>query len=479
MLLNLIKLIENMKQTKIIATIGPASEDESSLIKLYKEGANIARINCSHFKESEVLSKINNIKKLNKEWKTNFSIMLDTKWPEIRTCMMDKVLDIKIWDLVVVTSPEHANKFEKRLVSDYEFTIEDEKIGNLVDIDCWLLSLTIQEKHPDHLICYAHHNYKVKNNRHINLPWVKLKFPWLTEIDKKHIKFWIKNWVHIIAMSFVRDASHIQEYFEFLKSINAPKFPVIAKIETIDWVENIDEIIEISDWIMVARWDLWAQVPMEKLPVTQEIIIKKCIDNWKIVIVATNMLESMIDNPTPTRAELTDVHNAVKQKVDATMLSWETAVWSFPHQSVSMMSRIIQYTEKTTHNKHKWLTIDLWIDENKKLVIKNALFLADDIEAKAIVVFTKSWFMWRTCAWLRPNQPVYAFTFSEETIKSLNINYWINPVLIEFKNNEDHLKSACDYLLDWFILKKWDKIIVLIDWKENDSSAPIMKIITL
>ena len=165
-------------------------------------------------------------------------------------------MSISSGDTIIVTIPEFADRFEKRLVSDYPHTIADEKVGNLIDIDCGLLSLSITEKHDDHLVCHAHHSYTVKNNRHINLPGIALKFPGLTEIDKHHISFGIQHGINIVAMSFVRDKAHILEYREFLKSINAPKIPVIAKIETLDAVENIDEIIAVADGIMVARGDL-------------------------------------------------------------------------------------------------------------------------------------------------------------------------------------------------------------------------------
>ncbi len=468
-----------MKQTKIIATIWPASEDKETLKKLYDAWANIARINCSHFEEEEFLRKVNNIKELNKIWETNFSILLDTKGPEIRTTMMDTPLEIKASDKVIVTIPEFADRFEKRLVSDYEYTIKDEEVGNLIDIDCGLLSLKILEKNDDHLVCHAYHSLKVKSRRHINLPWITLKFPGLTDFDKTHIAFWVKHWIDFVAMSFVRDKAHIEEYFEYLKEIKALKIPVIAKIETLDAVEKIDEIISVSDGVMVARWDLWAQVPMEALPSVQSDIVAKCKTEWKIVVVATNMLESMIDNPTPTRAELTDIYLAVRQKADATMLSGESAIWKFPVESVEMMAKTISYTEKWFQNKHNYFERNLWDDENKKQVIKSALNLADRTGVKAIVVFTNTGFMAKTTAALRPNQKVFAFTFSDNTIKKLNLCYWIKPVLIEKAENASELEKACVYMKSNSKLKKWDNVIVLIDGNTYDSDAPEMKMIRL
>lgn len=443
-----------MKQTKIIATIGPASEDKATLKKLYDAGANIARINCSHFYEDEFVAKVNNIKELNEVGETNFSILLDTKGPEIRTTGMDTPLEINPGDKVIVTIPEFADKFEKRLVSDYEHTIKDEKVGNLIDIDCGLLSLSITEKHDDHLVCHAHHKMTVKNNRHVNLPGVILKFPGLTEFDKEHIAFGIKHGIDIVAMSFVRDKAHVEEYFDYLKKIGSEKIPVIAKIETLDAVEKIDEIIAVSDGIMVARGDLGAQVPMEQLPTIQEMIVRKCKIAGKIVVVATNMLESMIDNPTPTRAELTDVYGAVRQKADATMLSGESAIGKFPIDAIKMMAKTIEFTEKSFQNKHHYFERNIGEDENKKQVVRSALNLADQTDVKAIVVFTNSGFMGKTTAALRPNQPVYAFTFSDDTVKKLNLCYGVRPILIKKTDNNTQIKEACKYLQDNFLAKK-------------------------
>ena len=467
------------KQTKIIATIGPASEAPEVLEQLYKAGANIARINCSHFYEDEFVAKVNTIKELNATGKTNFAILLDTKGPEIRTTKMDTPLRITSGDTVIVTTPEFADQFETRLVSDYPHTIADEAVGNIIDIDCGLLSLSIKEKHKDHLVCYAHHSYTVKNNRHINLPSVTLKFPGLTDIDKYHIKFGIEHGIHLVAMSFVRDKSHIIEYREFLRSLGAPAIPVIAKIETVDGVANIDEIIAVADGIMVARGDLGAQVPMEQLPSVQEMIVKKCLEAGKQVVVATNMLESMIDNPTPTRAELTDVHNAVKQGADATMLSGESAVGKFPIESVTMMAKIIAFTEKSSLYSHQYFTRDIGIDENKKEVIRSSLYLADHIDAKAMIVFTKSGFMGKTTAALRPNMPVYAFTFSDATVKNLSPYYGIHPILIEKNDNAKNLENAKKYLLENFLVKTGDTVVVLNDGDANAQGAPKMEVITL
>jgi pyruvate kinase len=191
-------------------------------------------------------------------------------------------------------------------------------------------------------------------------------------------------------MSFVRSAEHVKECRAYLNSLGAKHIGIIAKIETRDAVQESESIIAASDGIMVARGDLGAQIPMEQLPMTQEILVDQAHAAGKIVIVATNMLESMINHPTPTRAELTDVHSAVRQRVDATMLSGETAIGQYPLETVNMMCRIIEHTESIQTNKHKYFQKDLGIDENKKLVIKNALKLADDVDAKAIVVFTHS-----------------------------------------------------------------------------------------
>lgn len=468
-----------MKQTKIITTIGPSSESREMLIKISKAGANIARINCSHFYYDEFVQKVTTIHALNNEGITNFGIMLDTKWPEIRTCGMDDPLTISAGDTVIVTTPDFADRFEKRLGSDYPTTISDEEVGNIIDIDCGLLSLEVQEKHNDHLVCYAHHNYTVKNRRHVNLPGIELSFPGLTDQDKEHIGIGVEHGIHYVAMSFVRSADHVNECRAYLNSLGAEHVGIIAKIETRDAVQQSKAIITASDGIMVARGDLGAQIPMEQLPMTQEILINQAHEAGKIVIVATNMLESMIDHPTPTRAELTDVHSAVKQRVDATMLSGETAMGDYPLETVNMMYRIIEHTESIQTNKHKYFERDLGIDENKKLVIKNALKLADDVNAKAIVVFTTSWFMGKTTAALRPNQDVFAFTFSDLTVKKLTLCYGVYPVLIPQSDNQEHVRLAREYLVNKTTLQPGDNVVILVDGKSDNIAAPEMQLVTL
>lgn len=468
-----------MKQTKIIATIGPSSENREMLISLGKAGVNIARINCSHFYHDEFVQKTNTINELNASGEISMAIMLDTKGPEIRTCEMNDPLAIKSGNAVIVTTPEYADRFENRLVSDYPSTISDEVVGNTIDVDCGLLHLEIQEIHDDHLVCNSYHNYTVKNRRHINLPGVELSFPGLTDQDKEHIAIGVTQGIHYVAMSFVRTADHVKECRAYLDSLGAPHVGIIAKIETLESVQNAQSIIDASDGIMVARGDLGAQIPMEELPMTQEILVDLAQETGKIVIVATNMLESMIHYPTPTRAELTDVHSAVKQRVDATMLSGETAMGDYPLETATMMSRIIYHTESIQTNKHKYFERDLGVDENKKQVTKNALKLADDVDAKAVVVFTQSGFMGKTIAALRPNQPVYAFTFSEETVRKLTLCYGVYPVLIPFSTNNEHIRLAKEYLIDNGNIQSGDDIIILVDGKADRVDAPQMQLITL
>ena len=208
------------------------------------------------------------------------------------------------------------------------------------------------------------------------------------------IAFAVEKWTDFIALSFVRNKWNIDELRKYLKELNAPaNIQIISKIENQESLDNLDEIIESSDWIMIARGDLWAEVPFETLPVIQKMIADKCKKQWVFFIIATQMLESMIDNPIPTRAEVTDIFNAAMQKADCTMLSWETAAWKYPIEAVETMTNILKYSETQIIYKHDYFTKDLWIHENRKQLIKNAIYTAENINAKAMIFFTKSWFM--------------------------------------------------------------------------------------
>jgi len=473
----------HLKRTKIIATQWPATFWKEKLKWLYNAWVNVVRFNFSHANYEVFSENMANIKELNESWNTNLSTLLDTKWPEIRTKTTNEILDIQVWEEFYITSLDKEKNIDKQntklLVCDYEYIVLDVEIWKIIDIDSWLLKAEVIWKDNSKLICKALNWHKVTSKRHINLPWTKIKLPWITEEDKKDILFWIKQGFDFIALSFVRNKENLSDLKIFLKENNAWFIKIISKIESEEALENIDEIIEKSHWIMIARWDLWSEIPFETLPMVQKMIAEKCKTAWKFFIVATQMLETMITNPIPTRAEVTDIFNAAIQEADATMLSWETAAWSYPIESVIEMSKILNFTESQIKYNHSHFTRDIWKENDKKMLIKNAINLSEDLKVKAMLVFTNNWFVATTAAAFRPNVPVFTFSFDEKTRKSLNIYFWLTNFVIEKWENDTNIKNAIEKLIDKWLILFWDKIIVIFDKQLNDKIIPTIEVISI
>ena len=471
------------KKTKIIATQGPATNTEEKLEGLYNAWANVIRFNFSHVNYEEFEKNINKVKKLNSENKTDLALLLDTKWPEIRTKRTDEVIELKKWEEFLMTDSTRENNIttegKKLIVCNYEYIVPDLEIWDIIQIDSGLLACEVIWKNIWELLCKALNSHSIKWLRHVNLPWVKLKLPGITESDKNDIAFWVKQGFDFIALSFVRNKENIIELQEYLKELNSSWIKIISKIESQEALDNIDEIIEYSDWIMIARGDLWVEVPFETLPIIQREISIKCKSEWKFFIVATQMLESMIENPIPTRAEVTDVFNWVMQKADCLMLSGETAMWAYPVEAVKEMSKVILFTEWQVKYKHDYFSRDLWVDEAKKILVKSAIFTWENLWLKALLVFTKTWFTAEIAAAFRPSLPLYSFSYSENIAKKQNALFWVQPFVIEKKTNEENIYIAIDKLKSKNLLKEWDKIIVVYDLRKNGIKIPYTTIIEI
>ncbi|MFK7780629.1 MAG: pyruvate kinase [Candidatus Gracilibacteria bacterium] len=464
-----------MKKTKIIVTIGPATDKAETIEKLYKAGANVVRINYSHINYEYFDKIISTVQKLNNDGKTNLGILTDTKGPEIRTKALNENINIKAGEVFILTTFLNENNVipgnKEVIVCDYEPIVTDLNIGHIIDIDTGLLKAKVIKKNKGELICKALNKHSVGSKRHLNLPGIKLRLPGITESDKKDIKFAVLKGTDFIALSFVRNKSNILELREYLKELNAPEnIQIISKIENQEALDNIDEIIDESDGIMIARGDLGAEVPFETLPILQRQIANKCKEKGKFFIVATQMLESMIDNPIPTRAEVSDIFNASMQKADCTMLSGETAIGKYPVDAVISMSKVLRYSESQIKYKHDYFTRDLGIDENKKILIKNMIFTAEKLGAKNILIFTKSGFMAKTVAAFRPNIHVFAFTYTDALRKKLTILFGLKTFLIKKKSNEENIQTALKELKRKKLVKLGDRIVTVygIEKKDNE-----------
>ncbi len=358
-----------MKKTKVVCTIGPVSEDIKVLSTLIDAGMNVMRMNFSHGDETEQTLRINNVREINKKNGTNVGILLDTKGPEIRTGVVDsavKVLPMEAGKEVKVTFDySYVAKDASKIALSYPGLFADIEVGQKILIEDGNLAITVKSKDAktNELLCTIDNSHGLKSKKNCNVPGVKLNMEFISEKDRADIIFGCKQDVDFLAASFVRRAQDLIDLRELLASQGNSRIKIISKIENTEGVENMDEIIELSDGVMVARGDLGVDVPVWELPAIQKEMIDKCQASGKIVICATQMLDSMINNHRPTRAEATDCHNAVLDGTGATMLSGESAQGDFPLKAVEYMSKIDEEAEG-------------YIDYDAKL--ENAIYATDE-----------------------------------------------------------------------------------------------------
>jgi pyruvate kinase len=472
------------KRTKIIATVGPATGSEEMLEKLYQNGVNVIRFNFSHADYESARAIADRIHSLNASGRTSLSLLLDTKGPELRTGDVSEKIRFQKGDhfRIYTQWTEHDTSILS-LTCDYPSLAEDVEIGKRIEIDSGLFHVRVLSKGDHYVEVEAENDATIGSRRHVNLPGVRIRLPGITDKDKEDILFGIQNGYHFIAASFIRTPENVKEIREFLDANGGSEIRIISKIENEEWVENLVKIIEMSDGVMVARGDLGIEVPIEKVPRYQKIIVDHCRATGKFVIVATHMLESMIEYPFPTRAEVSDIYRAVRQGTDATMLSGETATGKYPLESVDMMASVIDEAEiETKHSHDEYNEIGLTQrDREKKSLIRSALHIAEQLDIPAVLVFTKTGRLARLAAAYRPNIPVYAFTGNEMTIGFMRLLYGIDPVLIpEYRlEHRENLIQAIQILIEKGQVKKSDRVIAVTDIQNGDKEIPAMEIITI
>lgn len=414
-----------MKRTKIVCTMGPNTSDEEMLRKLMKAGMDIARFNFSHGTYEEQKARMDLLKKVRKELKLPIAILLDTKGPEIRTGLLEggqKVV-LKEGEIFTLTTEEITGN-SQRCYQTYDGLPEDVKPGDTILIDDGLIQLTVEEVTDKDVVCRIVNGGELGQQKGINVPNVKVKLPAITEQDKKDILFGIQQGVDFIAASFVRNSDAIKEIKDLLHENGGDNIDVIAKIENAEGVHNIDRIIKASDGVMVARGDLGVEIPAHEVPHIQKMIIQKCNECYKPVITATQMLDSMIRNPRPTRAEVTDVANAIYDGTDAIMLSGETAVGKYPVRAVKMMVQIAESTEPyLDYERH----LDYRALRGHKNVSSSvglaAVQTTDNLGADCIITPTISGQTARLISNFRPKVPIYAVSPNEWARRKMQI-YW-------------------------------------------------------
>lgn len=466
------------RHTKIIFTIGPATESEEMLEKLILSKVDICRLNMAHGTHEWARNTIRRVRKMCEKVKRYIAIMMDVKGPEIRTGIVDEVMHLKKGDLFDLYTdkacPDSQKKPHKGVDINYKGFIDDVHVGDLVVLDSGLLHFKVLEKRDRCVRCEVLIGGPLKSKRHINLPGVYVSLPALTEKDKGDINIGIEEEIEFFALSFVRKAKDVHELRNYLRERNS-KARIISKIEDQTGIKNLDSIIEATDALMVARGDLGIECPYEQLPIIQLEAVKGCIRHNRPVIVATHMLESMITAPIPTRAEVTDVTNAVMEQVDCIMLSGETTVGQYPLKCIEVMKKISYQVETHAPLSHN-SDIDLKLPKNKML--KSAVVLAQELENTAIMVFTRSGSSAQIISTLRPSKcPVYVFTDNFFIAKQMRILWGIEPLYMQFfKERNRTIDEAIDILKARDSLQKDDYLIVLTNVQVNGKSVDTIQL---
>lgn len=450
-----------MRKTKIICTIGPVTESYDMLEQLANAGMNVVRLNMSHGDHESHARVIKAIRTLNKKRHHPIAVLIDTQGPEIRTGDIHNELDLKQGDEISVVARGEDDVEASSIRINYENLIDDVEIGDKITVDNGLINLEVLSKEDRVMRCRVVDGGVLKSKRHVNLPGIRVNLPAITEKDKRDIEFAIEQEVDFIALSFVRDAEDIHQLHQLLGD-KADKIKVISKIEDQEGVKNVREIIKVSDGLMVARGDLGVEIAIEKLPRVQRRIIRLCAQEGKRVIVATHMLESMIENPMPTRAEVTDVANAVYEEADAIMLSGETTIGKYPVKCVEILDRIARSIELSRGLR---FTDNLILKNDKEEIAAAAVKLAESIKAKAIIVPTRRGRMAGYVTNCHPQAPIIcAFTNDSRTRRQLVLNRNVLSFRINFSEDpEKTLATAANILIERAEFTPEDRLVVISD----------------
>lgn len=449
-----------MRQTKIICTIGPATESIEMLEKLANAGMNVARLNMSHGDHSSHANIIQSIHKLNTKLKHPIAILLDTQGPEIRTGDMVGDLHLNEGDVISIVARGAEDVESSSIHINYEDLINDVDVGDTITVDNGLINLAVLSKQERVLQVKVIDGGLLKSKRHVNLPGIRVNLPAITDKDRRDIKFGMEQGVDFIALSFVRQAADIVALRDLLGD-RADEIKVIAKLEDQEAITNMVDIIAEADGIMVARGDLGVEIPFEVLPRIQRRIIRTCAEMGKRVIVATHMLESMIENPIPTRAEVTDVANAVYEEADAIMLSGETTVGKYPVKCVEILDRIARSTESSRGLR---FTDKLELPNDKQQIAKAAVDLATSISARAIIVPTRRGRMANRITNCHPESIICAFTNNSRTMRQLMINRNVLSYQIDIgEDSEQTLAAAAAIMIQRDEFSPDDRVVVISD----------------
>lgn len=432
--------MEQIRKTKIICTMGPSTEKEGVLEKLMLAGMNVARFNFSHGDHEEQLGRLTKLREIREKLGLPVAALLDTKGPEIRLREFaeGKVM-LGAGQTFTLTTEEVVGD-EKRVSISYKNLPKDVSVGTHILIDDGLIAMTVKEVTDQDIICEVINGGKVSNKKGVNVPNVELSMDYISPKDYKDIVFAVKEDFDFIAASFVRTAADVKQLRDILHEHGGDQIKIIAKIENNQGIQNIDQIIEAADGIMVARGDMGVEIPIEEVPIIQKMIIKKAYHAGKVVVTATQMLDSMMSHPRPTRAEATDVANAIYDGTSAIMLSGETAAGDYPVEAVETMVRIALRTEADIN----YISRLRARNTNEKPSITDAIshtacLMAGDLNATSIVTVTKSGRTARMISKYRPQSPIIGGCMSDKVCRQLNLSWGVIPLKVEEKQDADEL----------------------------------------
>ena len=463
------------RKTKIVCTLGPSTDKEGVLKRLIEEGMNVARFNFSHGDHEEQLGRLQMLQKLRKELKRPVAALLDTKGPEIRLRdFTDGKVELKDGQTFTLTTDEIMGD-AKRVSITYKNLPEDVKPGDRILIDDGLIGMEVKEikvtsgakadkdgNKPKDIICQVLNGGVISNRKGVNVPNVELSMPYISEKDYGDIVFAVEHDYDFIAASFVRTADDVLAIRKILAEKGGEDINIIAKIENMQGVQNIDDIIRVSDGIMVARGDMGVEIPLEDVPVIQKMIIKKVYDAGKKVITATQMLDSMMKHPRPTRAEATDVANAIYDGTSAIMLSGETAIGKYPVETVKTMATIAERTENDIDYVKRLDRMNF----DSRMDVTNAIShatctTAHDLHAAAIIALTYSGGTAMQLSKFRPTCPIIAPTLSVKARRQLNLSWGVIPIMSETRKNTDELfDHAVECAQKTGLIKDGDLVVI-------------------
>ena len=451
-----------MRKTKIICTLGPATDDTDVLRRIFLTGMDVARLNFSHGTHEEHLKRVEIFKQIRDELKKPVALLLDTKGPEIRlrTFKNGEVI-LKEGDKFTLTTEEIEGDETKVSIS-YKGLVNDVNRGDRILIADGLIELRVLEVTSIDIVCEVVNGGELSNRKGVNVPGVTVRLPFLSDNDKKDLIFGIKNDFDYVALSFVRSAEDVKVVQKFMEENGGLNIKLISKIENRDGVRNIDEIIRVSDGVMVARGDMGVEIPFEEIPHLQKMIIKKTVSAGKPVITATQMLDSMIRNPRPTRAEITDVANAIYDGTSALMLSGETSIGKYAELTVATMAKIAEKTETEIDYVKLFDNTHINISKNVTDAISySTCSAAHSLNAAAIITITKSGHTSRMVSRYRPKCPIIASTPLRKVYNQLALSWGVIPMLAEEATTTDEIfQNAVDNALAAGLIKNGDLVVI-------------------